>query len=395
MQVRETLHSIPRSAVIAVLLTASLLLVSALGIVSCRSRQTFTIESEPIGANVYLDNEFLGKTPAEVSVSGGQKLRLDLVSPGDASTGGSRNGIRRTLTTAYIPLTAYLPLFVALEKGYFERFGVKVNAIEATSPNDIITGIASGQVDFAAALAYTITFPAAIQYPAKFKFFSSSEETTRYFTSSIVVKKDSPINSYNDLKGKKIGVYTGIVQVVFLKAMLAGMGIDPKEVQIIEISPRLQIQGLMSGQYDALSSTEPTTNIARIQGLVKVVAENPRVTHIMCPFPSTAATISTELLKTDPESARAVIGALNLAVEYIRSYPNEAKKVLPKYTPIPKEVESDVLNDLKLFKYAKLGEENRLNVQRFADFLFEQGLLKERIHDVNKLFGDYESACAN
>lgn len=368
------------------------LLSSLLPLSSCQRSQKLTVETEPKGANVYVDNQLVGQTPTEIQISANQRLRLDFKDV-DINKVTPAREVSKTLTTAYIPLTAYLPLFVALEKGYFEHFGIKVNAAEATSPNDIVTGIAAGQVDFAAALAYPILLPAADQYPGKFKFFSSSAETATQFTSSIIVKKDSPINSYNDLRGKKIGVYSGIVQVNFLKAILAGMGIDPKEVEIIEISPRLQIQGLVSGQYDALSSTEPTTNIARIQGIAKVVSENPRVKYIMCPFPSTAATISTKLLNEDPEAAQGVIKALNMAIDFINSHPDEAKKFLPKYTPIPKDIENEVLADLKLFKFSKLGEENRLNVQRFADYLFENRLLSKRNQNVNELFGDQEEAC--
>jgi NitT/TauT family transport system substrate-binding protein len=373
--------------VIGLILFASLLVSS-----SCKRTQTLIVETEPKGANVYIDNRLVGQTPTQVNISANQRLRLDF-KQGDITTVPPAKEISKTLTTAYIPLTAYLPLFVALDRGYFEHFGIKVNATDATSPNDIITGIAAEQVDFAAALAYPILLPAANQFPGKFRFFSSSAETSKRFTSSIIVKKDSPINSYNDLRGKKIGVYTGLVQVNFLKAMLVGMGIDPKEVQIIEISPRLQIQGLVSGQYDALSSTEPTTNIARLQGIAKVVIENPRVKYIMCPFPSTAAAVSTKLLKEDPETAQGVIKALNMAIDFINSYPEEAKKVLPKYTPIPKDIETAVLADLKLFQFSKLGEENRLNVQKFADYLFENGLLSQRNPDVNKLFGDFEESC--
>lgn len=300
-----------------------------------------------------------------------------------------RGKTTRTVTAAYLPLTANLPLFVALEKGFFKQNGVDVKAIEATTPNDIITGIVSGKIDFAAVLAYSILFPAVNRYPNEFMLFSSSEETSECFTASIIAKKDSPLKSYEDIRGKRIGVYTGLVQIIFLKAMLIGMGIDPNEVTIVEISPRLQIQGLVSGEYDALSSTEPTVNIAKLQGIAKVVVENPRVKYIMNPFPSTATTISTTLLKKDPEVAKAIVDSLNMAIDFINSYPEEAKKVLPKYTPIPKDIENEVLADLKLFKYCKLGEENRLNAQRFADFLFENALMDKRVEDVNKLFGDY------
>ncbi len=358
----------------------------------CDRKQKITVDTNPEGANVYVDNKLVAKTPAEIEISATIKnLSLDFADVVHITKPlVPKKRMSRTFTVAYLPLTANLPLFVALDQGYFEVNGVKVNAIEATSPNDIITGIVSGELDFAAVLAYSLLFPAANRFPGEFKFFSSSEENSKHFTASIIARKDSPINSPEDLRGKKIGVYTGLVQINFLKAMLIGMGIDPSEVEIIQISPRLQIQGLVSGEYDALSSTEPTVNIAKLRGIAKVVVENPRVKYIMNPFPSTAATVSTKLLKEDPEGAAGVIRALELAVDFINTHPEEAKKILPKYTPIPKEIANEVLADLKLFKYSKIGEENRLNVQRFADFFFENGLLEKRIGDVNRLFGDYE-----
>ena len=290
------------------------------------------------------------------------------------------------LNTAYLPITAYLPLYVAVEKGYFKALNLDVSITEATTPNDIVTAMAAGKIDFAAALAYTILFPAQNQYPDLFRLYSSSEETEQNFTSSIIVKPDSPLKSYRDLRGKKVGVYSGIVQVLFLKAMLKGMGIPPEEVKIVEISPRLQIQGLAAGEYDALSCTEPTSNIAIAQGQARALEENPRVKFIMSPFPSTAAAISNQFIGKNPAAAEAVAAALDLAVDFIQEHPAEAKRLLPKYTPIPKDSEQKVLDSLKLFKFCKLGQENRANVQKFANYLSDGGLLKKPIADVNPLF---------
>lgn len=366
-------------------------LLSILTITSCERTKEIDVDSEPSGANVYLDDELIGRTPTEITIpSSARKLRMDFQDFAAPAKSTVPKKIVRKLKAGYIPLTANLPLFVALEKGFFKQNGLDVEAIEATSPNHILTGIVSGKIDFAAVLAYSLLLPAANRYPGKFKLFSSCEETSKHFTSSIITKIDSPINSYEDLRGKKIGVYTGLVQINFLKAMLIGMGINPSEVEIVEISPRLQIQGLVSGEYDALSSTEPTINIAKLQGIAKVVVENPRVKYITRPFPSTAATIPTSLLENEPKVAEAIVKSLGMAVDFINSHPDEAKKTLPKYTAIPKDIENEVLADLRLFKYSKLGEENRLSVQRFADFLFENGIMNKRIDDVNKLFGDYE-----
>lgn len=395
MHLRKNLNIIMLNKGFVTLILACIVLIAT----SCERSQEITVESEPEGANVYVDDNLVGQSPINVNISSeNQKLRLDFKEDINASTKlipPTRKKASRAVTAAYLPLTANLPLFVALENGYFEQNGIKVTAIEATSPNDIVTGLVSGKLDFAGVLAYSIIFPASIRYPGKLKLFNSCEETINHFTSSIITKKDSPINTYEDLRGRKIGVYTGLVQINFLKAILIGLGIDPGKVEIIKISPRLQIQGLVSDQYDALSSTEPTVNIAKIQGITKVVVENPRLKYIMCPFPSAATVISSKLFNEDRLAANGIVEAFNMAVDFINSYPEKAKKILLKFTPIPKNISEEVLADLKLFKYVKLGEENRLNVQRFADYLFENGILQERIEDVNKLFGDYEEVCSS
>ena len=295
--------------------------------------------------------------------------------------------INWTVKAAYVPLTANLPLFVALQQGFFKENGLNVEASEATSPNDIVAALESGKIDFAPVLAYTIIFPSALQYPDTFKLFSSAEETETNYTASIIVKKDSPMNSYQDLRGKKIGVYGGLVQVNFLKAILTGMKINLDEVKIIEINPRLQIQGLLAGEYDALSTTEPTSNIALLGGQAKLLVGNPRVKYIMSPFPSTAAVLATKFISGNSAAARAVVQSLNQAIDFINSHPTEAKKTMLKYTPIPPESADRVLADLKLFHFAKLGEENRAQVQKFADYLFDNKLLKIKL-DVSPLFGD-------
>jgi NitT/TauT family transport system substrate-binding protein len=353
-----------------------------------------TVESVPSGAAVAVNGQPAGRAPVTLAPPTGDKPTISVACPRfpelEPGAATPPPGALKTVKSAYLPITAYLPLYVALERGYFERFGVKVEAKEANSPNDVVTALASGELDFATALAYTILFPAANRFPGAFRLYSSSEETSRQFTSSIISKQGSPLKSYADLRGRRIGVYQGLVQVVFLKAMLHGMGIDPKDVKIVEISPRLQIQGLVAGEYDALSSTEPTVNVARLQGVAQIVAEIPRTRFIMRPFPSTAAAVSTRFEQRDPEAARGVVAALDLAIEFIRREPETAKSYLPKYTPIPAGLQAQVLADLKLFRYNKLGEENRLNVQRFADYLFETRLIDKRIADVNALFGDYE-----
>ncbi|MDD9954237.1 MAG: ABC transporter substrate-binding protein [Candidatus Woesearchaeota archaeon] len=286
------------------------------------------------------------------------------------------------IRVGYLPVLVNLPLFVALEEGYFEKYNVNVEAVEAQSPNHIVEAIIAGHLDGAGILAFPILFAAEEKYPGALTLFATTDETREQYVASILVLNNSNITNIADLKGKKIGVYTGLVQVLFLKSILTGMGFHEGDVEIVQISPRLQLQGLTAGHYDALSTVEPFTTLARKHGAV-VLVQNPRVRYIQEPFPSVATPIATQFLTEHPEIAQNYVRAYSDAITFINEHPERAKKHLAKYTPISEEVTQEVT----LPKFNHYGEENRSNVQRYADWMHEHDLLKEPI-DVHAMFGE-------
>lgn len=293
-------------------------------------------------------------------------------------------GQTETMRVGYVPLVVNLPLFVALEEGFFEKHGLKVEAVEAQSPNLIVDGIVSGKLEAAGVLGYPVIFAAEQQNPGELKIFQSGDETAENFVSAMVIPVDSRISSIEDLKGKRIGVWSGLTQVVFTKGILIGMGLDPeKDVTIVEVEPRLQVSGLAAGQFDVLSTAEPYPTIAVGKEVAQIWIENPRVKYIQDPFPSVAVPVSAEFLEKNPAAVKAYLLALQDAVEFIRQNPEKAKSDLVKFTQIPKELASKV----HILRFNKFGEEDQSNVQKNADWLFEHGLLKKRI-DVTTIFGD-------
>lgn len=282
----------------------------------------------------------------------------------------------------YLPLVVNLPLFTAIEEGYFEKHGIQIEAVEAQSPNHIVEAILSGNLDGAGVLAYPIIFAAEEKAPGELLLFATGDETMEEFVSSILVTNDSNIQKPEDLKGKKIGVYTGLVQVIFLKSIMKGMGLNPeRDMEIVQIEPRLQLQGLIAGQYEALSTVEPFPTIAHEKGIARVLIENPRVKYIQNPFPSVATVVSHDFVRNHPDATQAYVSAIDDAIELIQKNPKKAKKYLQKYTPTP---EADTLK-VNMLKFNKNGEQNVTHIQKNADWMFEQGLMKKKI-DVSSLF---------
>ena len=290
---------------------------------------------------------------------------------------------KNSIDIGFLPVLVNLPLFVALEEGYFEDYGIKVNAIEANSPNDVLNAILSGKLDGAGVLATPILYLSEGRNPGQIKIFTTGDETQENFVSAIIVRNDSNINEINDLKGQDIGVYQGAVQVLFLKSMILGMGLEIDDIEIVEISPTLQIQGLQSGHFNVLSTVEPFNTIAVENGIGKVLIENPRIKYILDPFPSVATPLSQKFIKNHPYLARNYILALNDAIDFINNNPEEAKKHLVKYTPITE----DIVHKVNILQFNKFGEENVSNMQKFADYMFENGLLNSNIQ-VESMFGE-------
>src|SRR3989344_803669 len=80
---------------------------------------------------------------------------------------------RTDVKIAYLPVTQGLPLYLAIEKGYFKDAGIDVEAIRVDSPNLILNMLVSGQVDFGApSTAAGITAVAEYANPGKLKIFA-------------------------------------------------------------------------------------------------------------------------------------------------------------------------------------------------------------------------------
>ncbi len=90
--------------------------------------------------------------------------------------------------------------------------------------------------------------------------------------SALVVKKDSGIESIEDLKGKTIGYFPESIEYVKLANELKEKGIDiKKDVKFKEMDLESMIKELSGGNIDAFCGEEPYVSIALEDGFGKVI----------------------------------------------------------------------------------------------------------------------------
>ena len=174
-----------------------------------------------------------------------------------------------------LKLTSSAPLFIALEKGFFEDEGIDAKAewFEAAQPISVAT--AGGDVEVGAT-GITASLYNMVASGEKLSIVADKgREQKGYSSSALLVPSDSPIESIEELKGKKIGItQTGSTFHYMAGRLLEKHGLTAADVELVPLN---SIPGLMetlqSKQVDAVLLNEP--NITRVinEGYGKVIAQ--------------------------------------------------------------------------------------------------------------------------
>src|SRR5438067_3299572 len=148
-----------------------------------------------------------------------------------------------------------MPFAVALEKGYFQQEGANVTGIIAsegggTSVRNAMAGVAYGEANPGA-------IAVAIQQGADIKIVSDNVLTIAEF--AWMVKKDSPIKTLKDLKGKKIG-YTNprSTSQALAVLLLQKAGLKPEDAELVKTGGFGEgVAALDIGAIDVAPMAEP------------------------------------------------------------------------------------------------------------------------------------------
>lgn len=288
--------------------------------------------------------------------------------------GGCSKPSPTTVRIGYVPYSSCTPFFVAVEKGVFHAVDLEVEAIKFQTANEVMNALLRDEIDCIAGIGFPTYFAIEQNTQDQFKVLWCAVETKDKNVNSLLVPADSKLSSVEQLKGRKVGTFTGSTQLMNVKSFLKHFMDPEKDVQIIQISPQLQIQALAAKRFDALFSIEPIPTIAVQKGIAKILLDNPR-SYIMDPFPAGAAVASTKFIDRMPEAASRLAKAMNYAIDSIRADEQGAKRLLPKYTPI----DSTIAPMSRLYEWWKTDEINQPVVQRLADLLFEWGELTKQV----------------
>jgi NitT/TauT family transport system substrate-binding protein len=218
-----------------------------------------------------------------------------------------------------------MPFGVALVKGYFKEEGLDITGLisSAGGGTSLRNMLAGGGVPYGEVNPGVVV--SAILAGADLKIISDNVLTVAEFVWA--VKKDSPIKSVKDFKGKKIG-YTNprSTSQALDRMLLQSAGYTEADAELVKTGGFGEgIAALESGQIDVAPITEPLWSKVKDKYRAVVVASD-----VLPPLDNVVGVTTVEMAEKKGDFLRAVIRARRKAVKFMKEHPEEAAQIVAK-----------------------------------------------------------------
>lgn len=292
------------------------------------------------------------------------------------------------VTSAWLPIMQTTAYYVAIEEKLFEKACIELESNKMESPNQIIDALIAERADFGPpGAAAGIAMIAESKFPGKLKVFGLQGGGIKVnrINDGLIVKPESEIKSFADLKGKTLGHLPGIQWRTISRYMVRAAGLDPdKDITLTDLAVGMQVPAVVGGTVDATLSLEPVGSIAVASGKAKRAITNPVASVIADPFYSGASLMTAKFLAERPAVAKRVVAVIDEATDMVNANFDKYKEVLPKYTAIkPEQLSSVAQPYLRSFK--DLNDTDIKSYQALVDVFIKEGVLTGPLNVRDKL----------
>lgn len=233
----------------------------------------------------------------------------------NTGAGKSSEPLKVTLPT----WTGYGPLFLAKEKGFFEKNGVEVELSIIEGLGERKQALAGGKIDgMATALDVQVTLSAA-DIPVQVVWLLDDS----FGGDGILVKND--IQDVKDLKGKQVAFEVGSTSHMLALTALKQGGLTESDIEVVPMSAGDAGAAFAAGKIDAAITWEPwLTKGAEANGKVLLTTKDlPGIIVDTISFKE-------DVIKNRPDDVKAFVKAMGEAMDFWKENKKEANEVMAK-----------------------------------------------------------------
>ena len=281
------------------------------------------------------------------------------------------------LRVAVLPIANLTPVYISKKNGFFQSEGLDVDLTVAQGGAELLPTLVAGTIQ----IGYSAWIPALLAraqgYDLMILAGHANARDKPPEGGALLVPKDSPIQGYKDLKGKRVSV-NNVQSVAWLTVVepLRRVGIGPKEVTFVEMPYPLMNDALLNGRLDAIAQVEPFTTILMSSGKARIIGYPYIDTLPRLPIAGWVA--SEKWISRNPETAEKFVRAFRRGVEFMNSNKEESLKLMVEFSKLDPGLARKV--QLDLFDASV----NVELLQKEADLMLQHGLLDKKL-DVSRM----------
>lgn len=269
----------------------------------------------------------------------------------------------------YSPTSLVLKHFGWLEQALPKT---KVTWVLSQGSNRSLEYLNSNSIDFASTAGLAAVLSRANGSPVKTVYIASRPEWT-----ALAVRKDSPIKTVADLKGKKIAATKGTDPYLFTLRALQQAGLSKDDVELVHLQHPDGRVALEKGDVDAWAGLDPHLAASQVQAGSRLLYRN-------VDFNSYGVLSVTEAYaKAQPQTIETVLKAYEKARAWARANPDKLAELLSSESGLPLEVAKLQLSRTDLSN-AQPGAEHIAALKAAAPILLSEGLVRKGV-DVNQV----------
>ena len=275
----------------------------------------------------------------------------------------------------YNPVSMVLKQKGLLEKE-FAKEGIGIRWVQTLGSNKALEFLNAGSIDFGSTAGSAALLGRINGNPIKSIYVYSKPEWT-----ALVTRKDTPIQKITDLKGKRVAVTRGTDPHIFLVRALLSVGMTERDINEVLLQHADGKIALIRGDVDAWAGLDPMMAQAQVEDGARLFYRNKDA--------NTYGILNSreEFLKAYPDLARRVLVIYDQARKYCLTNYDDEKRVFMEVTKLPSAVVDLQLKQRTDLTNNRIGPPQRDTILQAGLALQQAGVIEKTV-DVKKNLDD-------